>query len=646
MKYPKLFERGKIGKLELKNRIVMPAMGTGFASFTGEATDEIIGYYEERAKAGCGLIITEITRIDDETGIGMPGQLSVTSGKYVRKLIQLIDAVHKYDCKIFVQLHHPGREISSYMLNGKQPVAPSPIACQVIGETPHELTTEECEELIKKFISGANIARLAGFDGVELHAAHGYLINQFLSPYSNKRTDKFGGDFEGRLNFIASVIMGIKSTCGSDFPISVRLSADEYLGGGLTLDDSIKIAQALEKLGVHAINVSAGTYESGYSVIEPQGLPEGWKKHLATGIKQNISIPVIAVNNIKYPATAEQFLNDEVCDFVAIGRGQLADGKWAEKAMAGEDGKIRKCLGCMNCFYSTGLMHPAECTVNPRAGREIFYNDDTLKRNGDGKTVAVIGGGPAGMNAAAILGKRGYNTILFERKDALGGTMLLAKKPPHKEMIADLIKTQEQELIEAGVDVRLNTEATPDIIKSLNPHGIMIATGGVPIIPNLPGIDKFRVSTAEDVLEGDFIISGKNVVIVGGGVTGLETAEILSKEHTVTVVEMMDQVGVTLYASVRGMLLKRLADAGVTILTGKRMEKVTNTVVTLKDVATGEMSELDADAVILALGVKSNRDLATQLQGESYKVTCLGDADKPGQIANAMRVSNDKAYIF
>lgn len=647
MNYPKLFTRGKIGGLELKNRIVLPPMGTNMASYTGEATDEIIRFYTERAKGGCGLIITEITRIDDVTGVGMTGQLSVTSGSFVRKLVQLTDAVHQYDSRIFLQLQHPGREISSRSLGGVQPVAPSPIPCKVVGETPRELTEAECEDLIRKFVTGAVYAKMAGFDGVELHAAHGYLLNQFLSPYTNKRTDRFGGSPENRMTFIREIILGIHRACGSAFPVSVRLSCDEYVEGGLTPADGVWIARQLEQLGVAAIDVSAGIYESGYASIEPQGLPEGWKKHLAAEIKKNVSIPVIAVNNIKYPATAERYLEEGVCDFAAIGRGQLADPQWGAKAKAGRDDEIRKCLGCMHCFNCLGKLHPIECTVNPVVGREGRFNEDTLKRDGDGRTVVVVGGGPAGMHAALVCAKRGYRVTLLERTDRLGGTVNLAVIPPHKEMLADLIKTQTLELTHAGVDVRLNTEATVESIRALAPYGVILACGGSPIIPGIPGVELAHVCTAEQALSAQCELGGKNVVIIGGGVTGLETAEVLAaKGNRVTVVEMARQAGASLYATVRLFLTGRLQTAGVKILTGKKLTEIRPGEVALADSHSGEVSTLAVDAVVLAMGVRPLRTLAEQVLDEFDHVTMVGDVSRPGQIADAMREANDKAFVF
>ncbi len=646
MKYERLFSKGQIGNLQLKNRIVMPAMGTGFASSTGEASDEIIRYYEERAKGGCGLIITEITRIDDETGVGMSNQLSVTGGKHIPRLVRLADAVHRHDTKIFVQLHHPGRETYGRLLNGKQIVAPSPIACKVVGEVPRELTTAECEAMVKKFVTGAVIAKTAGIDGVEIHAAHGYLVNQFISPYTNKRTDKYGGDFYNRMRFVTEIIQGIRFTCGPKFPMSVRISANEFIEGGLTLQDTVKIARYLESLGIDAINVSCGTYESGYSIIEPACIPEGWKKDLAKTIKANVKIPVIAVNNIKHPEVAEALLEEGVSDFVGIGRGHLADPEWANKAKYGKEELLRKCIGCMNCFKVANTGRPIECTVNPLIGREEFLGDDKLVKDGNGRTVAVIGGGPGGMQAAYVLAKRGFRVVLFEKEAFLGGTLNLADKPLHKQLITELTNTQAAQLQALGAEVRLNTEANVQMIKELKPYGVILAVGGTPVIPSIPGIDRPNVHTAEEVLSGKIELKDRNIAIIGGGVTGLETAEVLAKDNKVAVIEMMDAVGTSLYASVRALLLKRLNEAGVEILTGHCLDSIGADEIALKVTSTAFEVNRKADTVILAIGVKPRKDLVNEFETAFDKIISVGDALRPGLIGDAIREANDKAFVF
>ena len=645
MSYEKLFTPGQIGNLELKNRIVMPAMGCSLAESTGEAGARIIKYYADRARGGAGLIITEITRIDDETGVGTPNQLSVTNTHVIGQLHRLAEAVHAYDTKIFVQLHHPGNQTPSRLIGGKQPVSASDVTCKVIGEQPRPLTTEEVEGMVKKFVTGAVIAQKAGMDGVEIHAAHGYLVSQFLSPHTNKRTDKYGGSFEGRMRFITEIIMGIKAFCGPKFPISVRMNGSDYLEDGITEEDAIAQAKYLEKLGISVLNVSCGTYDSGATIIEPNYFAEGWKKNLAANIRKEVSIPVIAVCNIKHPAVAEQLLEEGFADYVGIARGQLADPDWGVKAKAGKDVLIRKCLGCMECFRILNDGLPLGCTLNPVLGREFEWGDEKLVKNGNKRTVAVIGGGPAGMEAALVLAKRGFKTMLYEAKDRLGGTVNLAAVPPHKGMLLEYIETMEAQLKEADVDIILNTTATLETLKEHGTDAVFLAAGGKPIMPNIPGIE--TAVTAEACLEDPSLVKGENIVIIGGGVTGLETAETFAPDHKVTVVEMLDKVGGNLYPSIVMHLAQEIMKNGGSIAKGKQLTAVENGSVTVKDTKSGEESKIPADTVILAMGVRSNRTGADELL-EAYgdKLIIVGDSYKPGQIYDALHSGHDKAFVF
>ncbi len=644
MSYPKLFEPGKIGNLEIRNRIVMPAMGCSLAEVTGEPGPRMIRYYTDRAKGGAGLIITEITRIDDETGVGTPNQLSVTNTHVIGQLSRLVESVHTYGTKLFVQLHHPGNQTPSRLIGGKQPVSASDVTCKVIGEQPRALTTEEVEAMVRKFVTGAVIAQKAGVDGVEIHAAHGYLVSQFLSPYTNKRTDKYGGSFEARLRFITEIIMGIKAYCGPKFPISVRMNGDDFLPGGITLEDSVKIAVYLEKLGVACINVSCGMYDSGSTIIEPSYFAEGWKKHLSTAIKNAVSIPVIAVDNIKHPSVAEALLEEGASDFVGIARGFLADANWGVKAKKGEDLYIRKCLGCMECFRILNDGLPLGCTLNPILGREFEYGEDKLVRNGNGTPVAVIGGGPAGMQAALVLAKRGFRTTLFEAGDKLGGTVNLAAMPPNKGMLTEFVETQKAEIEKAGVEVRLNAKADLETLKACGVKAVFLATGGKAVRPNLPGIEK--AVTAEDVLAGKAEAKG-DLVIVGGGVTGLETAELLGKDHKVTVVEMLDKVGGNLYPSVVMHLAQEIMKQGGAIAKSTALVSVEDNGVKVKDTKTEEEKFIPADTVILAMGVRSERPLISELCEEfGDNVVLVGDADRPGQIYDALHSAYNRAFVF
>ena len=644
MPYEKLFAPGRIANLELKHRIVMPAMGCSLAESSGEAGPRMIQYYVDRAKGGTGLIITEITRIDDETGVGTPNQLSVTKPYMTGQLSRLAEAVHAYDTKLFVQLHHPGNQTPSRLIGGKQPVSASDVTCKVIGEQPRALTTEEVEGRVKKFVFGAVIAQKAGVDGVEIHGAHGYLVSQFLSPHTNKRTDKYGGSFEGRMRFATEIIMGIRAYCGPKFPIGIRINGSDYLDDGITEEDAIAQAKYFEKLGVCYINVSCGTYDSGTTIIEPNYFAEGWKKHLAANIRKAVSIPVIAVCNIKHPAVAEQLLEECFADFVGIARGNLADAEWANKAKKGEDRLIRKCLGCMECFRILNDGLPLGCTLNPVLGREFEWGDEKLVKNGAGRTVAVVGGGPAGFEAALTLRKRGFRVVLFEAKERVGGTVTLAAVPPCKTMLNEFIDTMEAQLEKTGVEIRVNTPASLEAVKELGAEAVFLAAGGKPIVPNIPGIEK--AVTAEDVLAGKAEVRG-SVVVIGGGVTGLETAETLAPAHKVTVVEMLDKVGGNLYPSIVMHLAQEIMKNGGQIAKGKQLTEVFEAGVTVKDTKTGEEADLSADTVILAMGVRANRpglDAFRAAFGD--RLILVGDTARPGQIYDALHSGHDRAFVY
>lgn len=644
MAYEKMFAPGRIANLELKNRIVMPAMGCSLAEHSGEAGPRIIKYYADRAKGGAGLIITEITRIDDETGVGTPNQLAVTNPFVIGQLSRLVEAVHAYDTKLFVQLHHPGNQTPSRLIGGRQPVSASDVTCKVIGEQPRALTTEEVEGLVKKFVTGAVIAQKAGVDGVEIHGAHGYLVSQFLSPHTNKRTDKYGGSFEGRMRFATEIILGIRAYCGPKFPIGIRINGSDYLDDGITEADAIAQAKYFEKLGVCYINVSCGTYDSGATIIEPNYFAEGWKKHLAANIRKEVSVPVIAVCNVKHPAVAEQLLEEGFADFVGVARGHLADPDWGNKARKGEDLLIRKCLGCMECFRILNDGLPLGCTLNPVMGREFEWGDEKLVKNGAGRTVAVVGGGPAGFEAALTLRKRAFRVVLFEAKERIGGTVALAAVPPCKTMLSEFIDTMEAQLKAAGVEVRVNTPATLEAVQETGAEAVFLAAGGKPIVPNLPGIEK--AVTAEDVLAGKAEVQG-SAVIIGGGVTGLETAETLASKHKVTVVEMLDKVGGNLYPSVTMHLAQEILKNGGVIAKGKQLTALIDTGVTVKDVKSGEETAIPADTVILAMGVRANRpELDAFRAAYGDKLILVGDTARPGQIYDALHSGHDRAFVY
>ena len=642
MNYENLFRPGYIGGLRIKNRVVMTAMGNGLAAENGEASDEIIACYKARAAGGCGLLITEFCAVDGENGIAETHQLQIHAPRFIKRLALLTDTLHRYDCKVFFQLFHPGREGKPQFNGGRQVISASGIVNPATGRVSHEMTREEIHGMVDKFVTGAVYAQQANADGVELHCAHGYLLHQFLSPHSNVRTDEYGGCLENRMRIVREIIEGIHCACGRDFPISVRINGCDYIPEGLQKADAVEIAKLLERYGVSCINVSSGGYENPAAFIEPCYFPEGWKKENALAVKAAVQIPVIAVNVIKHPATAEALLREGVCDFAGVSRAQLADPDWVGKARSGQEPLLRKCIGCMNCFKQAGLGRAIECAVNPVLGRETYRGDDKLIKNGDGRTVAVIGAGPSGLQAAIPLAKR---VVVLEKSDRIGGNMNLAAVPPCKGLISEFIETLGIEAADLGIDIRLNTPGTVEAAKAVGAVGVVIAAGGIDIIPQVDGIDK--AYTYRQVLKNEVELKGKKIAVIGGGLTGLETAEYLSDfDNEVSVIEMAPAVGTAMYRSVTDAVVGHITKNGGHIMTGTMFKAVGDGFVTLNSLATGYDTDALFDACVIAMGVKPNDAIVAEFEAAFDKVAVVGDTVEPGNIADATHSGLNKAFVF
>lgn len=645
--YDKLFEKGKIGNVEVKNRLVMTPMGTNLAELDGTVGPAMLAYFEERAKGGCGLIMPEICRVNDVTGAGMFRQLSATSDRHIPGLAKLATTVHKYGSKIFIQLHHPGREGVSALIGGQPCVSASDRMCNVSKQETRPMTLDEIHELVCQFGDAALRCKKAGIDGIELHCAHGYLLQQFLSPYTNKRTDEYGGTFENRMRIVLEIIEDIRRKCGPDFPLGCRVSVDEFLDTiGVTEDyihiqDGIKICKTLEAAGVDFIDVSCALYETGLMAIEPVSFPQGWRKPFVKAVKDNVSVPVIAVSSIREPAVAESFLDEGVVDFVGMGRSWLADPEWGRKVQEGRENELKKCINCLRCFETLMSLNaqglPLECAFNPRTCKEYRYGD--LEPDTGAHKVVVIGGGPGGMTAAETLAKRGVKVTLIDRQDSLGGTVNLAKKPPLKERmewIADYFRDSFNRL---GVDVQLGKEATVEDIAALEPDAVILATGSEAIFPkSIPGVEGSNVYTIEEVLTGKKDLTGKSVAMVGAGLTGLEAGEFLGdKGCKVTFIDMLKEAGTNAYKNNVLDVMSRLRKMDVAWELGNALKSIDADGVVIENVDTKEEKKVTADAVVLSLGYKPDQSLKAGLEEKGIPVCLVGSAIKDGTIAPATR---------
>lgn len=653
--YDLLFSPGKIGNVTIKNRLVMSPMGTNIAGLDGCPHEEMIRFYEERAIGGCGLIYTEVCRVNEAHGAAMLRQLSLTRDRNIAPMSKLVAAVHKHGTKIFCQLHHPGNETVTLLTGGETVVSASDVVCKFVNQPTRALTHEEVLSLEQDFIDAAVRAQKAGFDGVELHAAHGYLIGQFFSPYTNKRTDEFGGSLENRCRFVVDIIRGIHAACGEDYPVTIRLSVDEFLDTtGVTEDyihveDGIEIAKAMERAGVAAINVSCGVYESGLQIIEPTDFPQGRRSPFVKQVKEAVSVPVIAVNNVKEPDVAEKLLADGVQDFVSLGRAWLADPEWGLKAREGRACDIHKCIGCLNCFDSLNnnmaVGMPPRCAVNPRLCKETKYPNpkiDTLHRR-----VAVIGGGPAGLSAAYAAAQRGMKVTLLEKSERLGGLVNYAAAAPNKQDMHWVVDCYERALKAAGVDVRLNTEATLDTVKALSPDAVIVASGNKSVFPkSIPGIDGDNVYSIADILGGTSGLADKTVVIAGAGVTGLECGLYLNARGCrTTIVDMLDKVAPNDIPTIVMDDCAHLAEGGTEFLLSHALKEIRKSSVVLTDCKTQEDKELACDAVVISLGLVPDNEIYNALKDALPEVHLVGGADDPaGRIPGATNSAYDTVY--
>ena len=657
-----LFSPIKIGQLEVKNRIVMSALHLGYATSDGLVTDRLKDFYVERAKGGAGLIVLGMAYVDwvGTGGVGATNVIGIDDDKFVPGLRELVELVHAHGAKFAAQLYHAGR-YSLSAVTGLQPVSASSVPCRLNPDSPRELSTAEVIETIEKYGEAARRAGEAGFDAVEIGGSAGYLINQFLSPITNRRRDKYGGSFNKRLTFPLEIIACIKEKTGDGFPLIYRTCGSDFIEGGLTADDYKTVSRELEKAGVHAIGITGGWHETTIPEITMH-VPRGGYVYLAEGIKEAVSIPVIAANRINEPLLADEILQQKKADLIGMGRALLADPELPNKAKEGRLEDIRLCIGCnQGCLDNLFTRQPIQCLVNARAGREKEYE---IRPAGTKKRVAVIGGGPAGMEAARVASLRGHEVTLYEKGESLGGQLSLASKPPGKSEIDSIIKYLNTQVIKSGVNVKLGTEATADMIKVDKFDTVIVATGAVPLLPEIPGAGGQNMVSAQDVMRGKAKVDRK-VVIIGGGSVGCDVALFLAGQRAVTdenafflikygvdseailtllkkagenitIIEKLPRIGRDVGATTRWIVIGQLEKYGVKVLTGTEVTEITGAgVVIQKD---SERRQLATDSVVLATGLKPDRGLFERLSEHQrgLEVYSVGDCVEPRKALEAI----------
>lgn len=630
-----LFSPIKVGETVVKNRVFMPPISTNLAD-KGYVTDALVAHYAARAKGGVGLIVTEVTTVEP-TYIYLPGDMSIHDDSFIPGWKKLTEAVHQYDCKILPQLFHPA--YMAFPIPGTpRLIAPSNVGPYYAKEAPRSVTKEELKVIIKQFGEAALRVKTAGADGVEIHAAHAHgLLGGFLSPLYNKRTDEYGGDISCRLRLTLEVIEEVRKMCGKDFIIDVRISGDEYTDGGLNINDMIYVSKTLEKAGVDMLHVSGGTTIARGSSIPAPGTKMGSHALLSEEIKKHVSIPVATVGRITEPWIADELIANNKADICMMGRANLCDAEFVNKAMDGHVEDIRPCIGCLRCL--TGIMFGkrVSCTINPSLEIE---NEDTIKEAEEKKNILVIGSGPAGMEAAFVAHKRGHHVVLCEKDDKLGGEMNLAAVPIAKQDLTLVIKYMAHKL--EGVDVRLNTEVTLEMLKNeFKDYDVIAGTGASPIVIN-PFTQFKSWMTADDVLAGR-AFPGRKIVIIGGGSVGCETADYLAplindlfpRNRDVTILEMANGVMMNESGPGRSLLVRRMMEKGVKIITSAKVDSVTETEINYtQDDVTHTIK--DADTLIFAAGYKKNPAVEEMLEESGLNYHMIGDAHEIGNIKTAI----------
>ncbi len=634
MTHEHLFSGIRVGSLFLKNRIIFPPISTNLAAISGELTPEFIDHYKRRAKGGAAIVTLENMCIQFPEARHGATQPRIDSDSFISGLSRLAYEIHRYGSLAFMELTHPGLFSDLKLSEGRTPVAPSAVSIRPDGVLPRELTEDEIEDMAEIFAQAALRAKKAHFDGVEIEAAHGLLVNQFMSPLTNKRNDKYGGSLENRVRFAKLIIKKIKELCGANYTVTARIGAIDFVDGGVTIEEGAQMAKLFGEMGYAAVHADVG-FGNKEKRLEPMQYPEAWRGYLAEEFKKaGVPVPVVAVGMIRNPWRAEEILRKGEADLIGLGRALIADPDWPIKAQANRGREIKRCIGCNECIKARHEEGTAiRCGVNPTVGR--LESDEILMPAIQPKKILIVGAGPAGLEAAITLKKRGHNVTIWEKEKYIGGALKLGCVPPGKEKINWLIEYYDYMLEKLNIPIYFEKTATAEAVETFEPDMVIISKGADYSMPPIKGFDLDRVLTFTDILKGDVEIKDSRVIVGGGGLVGCETALHLRElGNDVTIVEMLPDVAIGMEPISRDFLLRELKEKGVKLKTSSPVKEIRKDSILIG--TDGDSESLPADYFVAAFGGRPDHSLYNELK-EKFEIYQLGDASKVGKIIDAVQ---------